>query len=175
MRGRRDIQQQHERAVVTDFLEWLRSRRSITFTNIAEPNPPEAIVRSARRTSWIEVVDAFWSQEWARDVYSHATPGENHVPVGPGPHAEPDANFASNFVKVLSKKLFKTSYLRTFKQYGPGYLLVNIEYPLFDRRAYRTARDRWADGRPWPENGCFKEVYIAFRSGTQRAFRKWSR
>src|SRR5262245_44696916 len=130
--GRREIQQQHERAVVVDFLEWFERRRSVAFPVVEEPNPPEAIIRSPRLTRWVEVVDAFWTKEWARDQYSYATPGETHVPVRRGPHAGPDADFANSFVESLSKKLAKASYVPGANKYGPGYLVVNVDYPLFD-------------------------------------------
>jgi hypothetical protein len=170
---RRSIQRQHERAVVADFLEWLRRRGRPNFVVVAEPRTPEAIIQSPRRKSWIEVVDAFWNPAWARDVYSYATPGEKHAAVGRGPHAAPDATFARNFSRAVSKKLSKTSYATTAKQYGPGYLLVNIEYPFFDVRAYRAARAEWRAGRPWPSQGCFREIYTAFRAGNRRIFRRW--
>lgn len=174
MNRRRDVQQRHERAVVANFLEWFEIRRRVAFRVIDEPNPPEAIIQSKRLTRWVEVVDAFWSKEWARDQYSYATPGEAHVPIGPGPHAGPDLNFANSFVASLSKKLEKTSYLPFAKKYGPGYLVVNVDYPLFDRRAHRTAKDLWAEGRPWPNRGCFREVFLRFRIFHGHAFQTWT-
>ena len=59
---RRSVKQQHERAVVQDFLAWWNARRGTQFKVIAEPNPPEAIIRSARATRWVEVTDAFWTE-----------------------------------------------------------------------------------------------------------------
>lgn len=174
MNRRREIQQQHERAVVSDFLRWFERRRKVAFRVIDEPNPPEAIIQSPRLTRWVEVVDAFWSKEWARDQYSYATPGEKHVSIGPGPHAGPDLNFAHSFVQSLSKKLAKSSYLAVAKKYGPGYLVVNVDYPLFDRRAHLTAKELWAKGQPWPDNGCFREVFLRIRVFRGYAFQTWS-
>src|SRR5258708_16690869 len=107
----REIQQRHERAVVSDFLRWFERRRKVAFRVVDEPNPPEAIIQSKRLTRWIEVVDAFWSEEWARDQYSYATPGEKHVSIGPGPHPGPDLNFANSFFESLSTKMVKSSSL----------------------------------------------------------------
>jgi len=59
MADRRSVQQQHERAIVQDFLAWLNARHGAQFKVIAEPNPPEAIVQSVRATRWVEVTDAF--------------------------------------------------------------------------------------------------------------------
>lgn len=173
MNRRRETQQQHERAVVAGFLRWLELRRKVAFRVIDEPNPPEAIIQSKRLTRWVEVVDAFWSKEWARDQYSFATLGEDHVSVGPGPHAGPDATFANSFVGTLSKKLTKSSYLPIAKKYGPGYLVVNVDYPLFDRRAHRKAKELWTQGRPWPDKGCFREVFLRIRMFQGYAFQTW--
>ena len=173
MNRRRKIQQQHERAVVTDFLDWFERRRKVSFRVIDEPNPPEAIIQSKRLTRWVEVVDAFWSKEWARDQYSFATPDEEHVSIGLGPHAGPDLTFANSFVEAVSKKLVKSSYLPVAKKYGPGYLLVNVDYPLFDRGAHNKAKDLWATGRPWSDNGCFREVFVRIRMFRGYAFQPW--
>ncbi len=108
-----------------------------------------------------------------RDQYSFATLGERHLSMRPGPHAEPDLTFANSFVSALSNKLAKTSYLAVAKQHGPGYLVVNIDYPLFDRRAHRRAKEAWAKGRPWPDSGCFKEVFLRMRSLDGYAFQRW--
>jgi hypothetical protein len=173
MAGRREIQQQHERAIVAGFLEWFTHRRNVSFRVIEEPNPPEAIIQSPRLTRWVEVVDAFWTREWARDQYSYATPGERHIPIGAGPHPGPDANFAYNFVEAVSKKLAKTSYLPALKKYGAGYLVVNVDYPHYDRRAHRTVEALWAKGRPWPNQGCFREVFLRIRMFRGYRFQGW--
>jgi hypothetical protein len=174
MNQRRTIQQQHERAIVNDFLKWLKSRRRLHFRVVKEPNPPEAIIQSPRLTRWVEVVDAFWTEQWARDQYSYATPGETHVSVGVGPHSQPDVKFATNFVRAVTQELVKTSYLPFAQEYGPGYLVVNIDYPLYDRRAHRKARDLWDRGKPWPDRECFREIVLRIRVFKGYRFQSWA-
>lgn len=173
MADRRPIKQQHERAVVRDFLDWLNVRRKTQFKVIEEPDPPEAIIRSVRTTCWIEVVDAFWSDEYAQDLTSFATPGEVHKPIRPGVYGSMDSTFARRFVKALAGKLRKRSYLPCFKQYGPGYLIISIQFPWFNADTIGEVKKLWLSGRPWPDQGYFKEVYIAFPSMNKRAFRQW--
>lgn len=170
---RRSVQQQHERAVVQDFLVWQNARRGTQFKVIAEPNPPEAIIRSVRITQWVEVTDAFWTDAWAQDLYSDATPGEVYRPVGPGPFAEMDGSLATHFVQVLVKKLKKTSYRRFFEEYGAGYLLVPINHPFFARRTVWEMKDLWRAKQPVENLGCFKEIYFAFQTIKGRVFRRW--
>ena len=164
MPGRRDTQQAHERAQVAAFVAWLNSRYRASYEVLAEPNPPEAIIRSSRTTRWVEVTDAFWSDEFARDEYSYATPGEKHKSIGNGPFVGPDAKFAARFVEVVQKKLEKESYLPSRDAYGPGFLVVPIMYPLFNSHSLRYMKEAWS--RTQIEDlGCFRSVYMSVQMG----------
>ena len=173
MANRRPVQEQHERAVVRDFVAWLNARRGTKFKVIAEPNPPEAIIQSVRATGWVEVTDAFWTGGYAQDLYSYATPGEEHKPVGPGPFAGMDGSFSRRFAQALANKLKKSSYLPFLEKYGQGYLLVPIHHPWFDGGTVQEMKDLWRTRQPVENLGCFKEVYITFSSLNCRAFRRW--
>ncbi|HRB77765.1 MAG TPA: hypothetical protein PLN59_07455 [Nitrosomonas sp.] len=50
MPRRRITQQAHERAQVGAFVAWLNTRYRSKFEVVAEPNPPDAIIRSGRTT-----------------------------------------------------------------------------------------------------------------------------
>jgi hypothetical protein len=132
---------------VAAFVAWLNSRYRARYEVVAEPNPPEAIIHSGRTNRWVEVTDTFWSDAFARDEYSYATPGEKHKPIGNGPFVGPDANFAARFVDVVRKKLEKKSYLPSTETYGPGYLLVPIMYPLFNSHSLRNMKEAWSHTR----------------------------
>jgi hypothetical protein len=164
MAGRRDIQQAHERAQVGAFVAWLNQRYGAKYEVVSEPNPPEAVICSGRITRWIEVTDAFWSDAFAQDEYSYATPGEDHKPIGNGPFLEPDAQFAARFVDVVRKKLEKRSYLPCKQAYGPGYLVVPIMYPLFNSHSLWYMKNAWS--RTQIEDlGCFRSVYMSVQMG----------
>lgn len=164
MNGRRAIQQAHERAQVEAFIAWLNSRYGARYEVVAEPNPPEAIIRSGRTTRWVEVTDAFWSDAFAKDEYSYATPGEKHKPIGNGPFVGPDAQFAARFVDVVQKKLEKTSYLPIVQAYGEGYLVVPIMYPLFNSNSLRYMKQAW-NRTPINDLGCFRSIYMSVQMG----------
>jgi hypothetical protein len=173
MVNRRPVQEQHERAVVRDFLVWLNARRGTYFKVIAEPTPPEAIIRSVRVTSWVEVTDAFWTDGYAKDLYSYATPSEEHKPVGPGPFVGMDESLARRFAQALANKLKKRSYLPFLEKYGQGYLLVPLHHPCFNGGTVQEMKNLWRARQPVENLGCFKEVYIAFSSLNRRTFRRW--
>jgi len=173
MANRRPIQIRHERAVIQNFLTWINSRRGTRFKIIEEPNPPDAIIKSVHSTRWVEVTDAFFSNSYARDLYSYATPGEEHKPIEPGPYYYPDASFVFRFVDVLSSKLKKQSYLPYLEKYGAGFLIVPIQYPLFDGQTINIMKKRWLSMQPVENLGCFKEVYITFSSLNRPTFLRW--
>lgn len=164
MSPRRAIQQEHERAHVKAFITWLNLRYGARYEVVAEPDPPEAIIRSGRTTRWVEVTDAFWSDAFAHDEYSYATPGEKHKPIDNGPFVEPDAQFAARFVDVVRKKLEKKSYLPSVQAYGPGYLVVPIMYPLFDSHSLWHMKQAWADTQI-NDLGCFRSIYMSVQMG----------
>ena len=164
MNRRRAIQQAHERAQVEAFITWLNSRYGARYEVVAEPNPPEAIIRSGRTTRWVEVTDAFWSDAFAQDEYSYATLGEKHKPIGNGPFVEPDAQFAARFVDAVRKKLEKTSYLPSVQAYGPGYLVVPIMYPLFNSHSLWYVKQAWARTRI-KDLGYFRSIYMSVQMG----------
>jgi hypothetical protein len=164
MSRRRGTQQAHERSQVAAFVAWLNSRYRGKFKVVDEPTSPEAIIRSGRTTRWVEVRDAFWSDGFARDEYSYATPGEKHKPIGSGPFLQPDAEFAARFVDVVRKKLKKKSYLSIRNTYGPGYLVVPIMYPLFNRDSLWVMKEAWSRTRI-EDLGCFRSVYMSLHMG----------
>ena len=129
MNKRRPVQDKHERFLVDAFIAWWASQTGENFRVISRPHPlpPEPVVQSDRRTTWIEVTDAFHSDEWAQDRYSGATPGETYKPMGPGPYVGMDAQSAARFAALLKKKLSKESYAVPYKKHGPGILLVGMQ------------------------------------------------
>lgn len=173
VQNRRSIQQSHERAVIRDFLAWFNRRRGTRFVPVAEPNPPDAIIRSTRTTRWIEVVDVFWSGAYARDLYSDATPGETHKPVRRGPYVDMDDQFAARFASALAKKLRKEAYEPFRNQYGPGYLVLCVHHPWFDGCTLERMKEHWLNVPDKVDLNCFREAFVAFYSLNRRRFRKW--
>jgi hypothetical protein len=119
---RRAVQEAHERFTVGLFLESFNRRYHSNFVVVEEPNPPEAIIQSGRTMRWVEVTTAFWNTDFAIDVYSYATKGEVHRPIGHGVFVGPDAEFSRNFVSVVKQKLEKSNYAKFRDLHGPGYL-----------------------------------------------------
>jgi hypothetical protein len=155
---RRSVQEAHERFTVRTFLDELNRRYRARYKVIAEPNPPEAIISTGRTTRWIEVTTAFMSTAFAKDLYSYATPGEVHQPLGDGVHVGPDARFSENFVSVVKQKLEKSNYESIRDRYGPGYLVVSIQYPLFGRWTAEFMQRAWSEATI-NDRGCFMSIY----------------
>lgn len=165
----------HERFLVDAFIAWWASQTGEQFAVDSRPHPlpPEAIVKSDRRTTWIEVTDAFHSDDWAQDQYSDATPEEEHKPMGPGPFVGMDAQHAKSFADLLKKKLSKDSYAKPCREHGPGILLVGMQSPWFDGETCEMMKEACRNTDWSTDRGYFSHVFISFRFMNQQEFEEW--
>lgn len=160
--ARSSIKQAHERHQVGLLIDALNTRHRSDFKVISEPEPPEAIIQSRSTTRWVEVVTAFWTDSFAQDLYSYATEGESHRSIGDGIFMNMTPEFAKKFVSVVQAKLQKTTYEQFRDRYGPGYLVVSIQFPFFGKDALDYIEKEW-----WQNSvhnlGCFRSIYITYR------------
>ena len=170
--SRRAIQEAHERFHVGLLLRRLKHNHRAEYTVLSEPNPPEAIITTGKRTSWVEVVTAFWNDAYAKDQYSYATPGERHVPVGEGVFMDMTPAFARNFTRAVQGKLSKESYLPFKDRYGPGYLVVAVQFPFFGRDAFDWIEKEWESSQ-FINLGCFRSIYLAVPHMNDYALIRW--
>ncbi len=175
MNKRHQVKDKHERFLIDAFISWWVSQTGEQFSVISRPHPkpPEAIVQSDRRTTWIEVTDAFYSDEWAQDLFSDATPNETHKPMVPGPFKNMDAKSAARFALLLKKKLSKVSYAEAREKYGPGILLVGMQSLWFDGVTCDLMREECKKTDWSTDRGHFSHVFICFRSLNELAFEEW--
>jgi len=173
MVDRHRTKKKHERAYVDIFISWFNHTYQTNFKVICEPDPPEAVLLSGKTITWMEVTTAFWCSDYARDLYSYATPGEKYKPVDKSePHQNMDIEFSKNFVDVVKKKLEKDRYIETKELLGPGYLIVAIMHPLFDKQTINYMEDAWSR-RIINDLGCFKSIYIIFTEWDKKIVLMW--
>lgn len=165
--------EKHERFQVGLLIDQLNYRHRSTFKVVDEPDPPEAIIQSGQTTRWVEVVTAYWTEAYARNLNSYATPGETHVPVGNGPYMDMDEIFASNFVTAVQSKVEKQGYAPFQNKYGPGYLVVSIQHPFLDAQSFHCIREEWLR-REIHDLGCFRSIYVTFRSTKGYRVIRWT-
>lgn len=170
--ARQDVKTKHERFVVNDFLQKLNHRQHCDYRVIAEPNPPEAIIQSKRRTSWVEVTCAFWTDAWAKDKYSAATEGEPYTPVPEGGYANMTAIFSNRFAEVVRKKLEKPTYEAARDEHGPGYLVVSIQNPFFGKSDLPHMQRALA-ALDVKDLGCFRSIYLHYQVFDFYVLAKW--
>lgn len=160
--NRRITQEAHERFNVSTFLDEINRRHRASYCVVEKPNPPEAIVQSKGKTSWVEVTSAFMNRSFAEEVWSHATPGEKPRPMSNAVVVGPDAQFAANFAETVRKKLEKRSYEPFRDRYGPGYLVVSVQYPLYGKDTPMFMESAWR-GIQVEDRGCFRSIYLVVR------------
>ena len=155
------IKKKHERYQVGLLIKELNRRHRSAFEVVDMQDPPDAIIRSGRTIRWVEVVTAYWSDAYARDLNSYATPSERHMPVGSGTFMNMDDQFASKFIAVLKSKLEKDEYVPFREKYGSGYLVVSIQHPFLDAQTFECIREEWLRVKV-DDQGCFRSVYVTF-------------
>lgn len=161
MNQRRRVQELHERFNVNLFLREFNARYHADFVVVEEPNPPEAIIRSKHATRWVEVTTAYLNKAYAIDLNTYAVRGEKHIPSEQGAFVDQDQQFAKQFVRVVAKKLLKSTYEPFFKEYGKGYLVVSIKDPFFGQSTLSAIQQFW-DASQVPDKGFFKSIYIVY-------------
>lgn len=174
-KNRQEVQKAHERFTIDLFLEWFNRWHSSQFKVIAEPDPPDAVIKSGKITRWVEVTAAFGSDAFARDLSSYATEGEVHKSIPDGAvSVNPTAVFVQRFVTLLAQKLEKSSYVRCRDIYGPGYLVISIQYPFFGKDVVARLGRAW-DKSEVVDRGCFRSVYFAHRVfGGEYRITRWA-
>lgn len=160
--NRRTTQEAHERFNVSTFVDEINRRHRASYRVIEEPNPPEAIIQSKGKTSWVEVASAYMNRSFAEEVWSHATQGENPRPMPSEVIVGADAQFAANFAETVKKKLEKKSYEPFRDRYGLGYLVVSVQYPLYGIDTPRSMQRAW-QGTRVEDRGCFRSIYLVVR------------
>jgi len=167
------VKQAHERAQVNLLTNMLNNRYGSSYEVILEPEPPEAIIKSNRTISWVEVVTAYLNNEFARDINSSVTEGETHHSISGTLIVGPDAQFCQNFTASVRAKLEKKTYEKFRDQYGPGYLVVSIQNPFFDDETLSMINQYWSSLQV-ADLGCFRSVYLTYRVTHGYRIRRWT-
>ena len=168
---------------MAQFLDFYNETNGTHFAVDSEPDPPEAIIRDGDEFSWLEVATCYWRpdpafsdsadvnsaqdhkvNEYARDLYSFATPGETYMPVKFQAHMGLDDRFADEFSYILKNKLSKSSYAPFRERYGSGILLISVEHPFYDVDDDTTIEFISADRLGISSLGYFGRVFILRRS-----------
>jgi len=171
MNGRRPIKQKHEICVINDFILWNQKQTGELFELISRPDPPDAVVRSNQRTTWIEVTDAFYSEGWARDKCTYATPGENHQEMASGPYMGMDEQLINQFLEIVMQKLSKGSYSDASTKYGPGILIVGLDSPWSDEQTTEMIIEACKSKElKEVDKGYFSQVFFFYRNFSDTVF-----
>lgn len=169
---RHAVKQAHERYQVGLLLKALNHRYRSRYVVTSEPEPPEAIIKSSRTTRWVEVVTAYMNADFAKDLNSFATEGETHHSISGQLIVGPDEEFSRNFVSVVRAKLEKKTYEEFRDRYGPGYLLVSIQYPLFGADTLLSIAEHWHAANI-NDLQCFKSIYLTYRIENGYRVKRW--
>ena len=170
---RHAVKQAHERYQVRLLLQTLNARHRSSYEVISEPEPPDAVIKSKRTVSWVEVVTVYLNTDFAKDVNSFATEGEAHHSTSGKLIVAPDEQFSQNFVSVVRAKLEKKTYEKYRDLFGPGYLIVSIQNPFFGDDLFLMIGEHWQRSRI-NDLGCFRSIYLTYRQELGYRVRRWT-
>ncbi len=160
---RRDINREHETAVIDAAVRAHNTRTATSFEVEARPDPPDAILFDGTMRTWIEHTDAFYPG-WARDLTSFAARDRKHHPLHRGIHVDMDARFAMEFCRVVQQKLENRSYAKVVAELGPGILVVGLESPWLAEDTIETINDHWRQLGSPDLSSVFAYVYLGYRA-----------
>lgn len=158
---RRDIKEEHENSVLNSFIKHCK-QKNIVVKVIDKPEPPDTVVDINGKKTWIEITDAFFSNELAESITTHIADDKTHKPVPKEKRfcIEPDEQFSSILESVIVKKYDKGSIGSVYKQYGSGILLVGIINPFSDsKELINTEKQRILEAIKSKEKR-FNEIYL---------------
>ncbi|HDL9484052.1 TPA: hypothetical protein PX784_003701 [Vibrio cholerae] len=154
---RRDVKDKHEESVLASFESYL-AQNGVTLQVINRPDPPDAIVEINGVRSWVEITDAFTSDEVARSVTSAAAEDVPHWACDKTVVLNPDESFECIFRNVIAKKINNKQIQIVSSEYGKGILLVGVYSVFHDesdmQHLVNVARQVLA------ENTIFDDVYL---------------
>ena len=174
MPNRAQVKSAHELAVLSAGLAEHNRIHNLKLSVIYQPDPPDAILSDGSITTWMELTDAFFSPEWARDLSSYAA-DEQHKPMKKGHYMGMDAQLASAFCEIVVQKSQKSSYKPFITQYGPGILVVGLESPWLSDETIDEIDSEWANRGNPDISATFSHVYIGYRNASGNHAFKWPR
>lgn len=174
MSNRAVVQNAHEDAVLAAALAEHNYGLGAALEVVSRPDPPDAVLSDGVRTTWLELTDAFFSDEWARDIVGYAA-GEPHRPMRQGVYADMDAQLARRFCDIVLQKAAKASYRPFVQQHGPGILVVGLESPWADAEdTVASINEEWAARGNPNISDIFEFVYLGFRDDAGNHAVRWS-
>ena len=174
MSNRKDIKNQHESYVITEFVKHLTNTTGKEYRLISRPEPPDAILQCDDLMLWVEVADIFRNPDEAHEIYSLVTPDEDKYTHREHPIMEPDKRLACKLLDVLMKKVSKKSYEETTNLYRRGILILNENDPLFSASTLHEIEDLIKDAKTDLDiqSKYFNSVYLSYRNLRSLVFQK---
>lgn len=175
MPSRATIQDAHELAVLNATLAEHNRLHNLSLKVLSRPDPPDAILSDGQTTTWLEITDAFFSREWARDVSSYAAAEKpaDHIPMRRSEHIGMDEQLATTVCELILQKAAKPSYAPFVAAHGPGILVVGLESPWLDDETIVEISRKWAAlGKP-DISDTFSHVYLGYRNAGGNQAMAW--
>lgn len=124
---RSEVKEVHENSVLEAFKNLSESNNNV-IKILSKPEPPDAVITINGVETWIEITDAFISEEYARSLTSSVAEDKEWIKSKKGLIFVDDFN---EILKgVIQKKYDKTSIQQVYSERGAGILIVGCFSPF---------------------------------------------
>lgn len=182
---RHSAKKQHEESILNEALTLLNGSRGTSYNIIDRPDPPDGIASDGKNQLWIEIVDAYRSEDEAREQWTYALSNEKPDWQYGSLVTDPDRRSANSIIVNKLKKFAKSTYETWAQKLGLGVLIVCEQDSLFSETTLLRLQEIIDDPsyqeflkREYPKPH-FKEVYLQFRlscwkkNGLVRIYPSW--
>lgn len=128
---RREAKEVHEKTILGSFKTML-AKEGHVLSILGHPDPPDAIVEIDGIKSWIEITEAMFNKDYARNITFLPADDAAHVHSDKNLLGESEETFEQNVIKVVAKKYEKSSIRSIYNTNGSGILLVGLFSPFVD-------------------------------------------
>jgi len=167
----REIQSAHEQSVLESFNKYL-GNQGISLVIVERPDPPDAIVKIDNANCWVEITDAFQSEDWAKSITSYAADDKTHQAYQRSVMYEPDSEACEKVKEVILKKYDKNSMNRLLNQHGQGILLVGAYTPLTSPKEIIEQGSQFILEEISRKAPVFKSIYLYRNTSIGHSFAK---
>lgn len=136
------------------FKQWFFEQIKICYVITDGPDPPDFLLDSSTRKTWLEVTDIYLNDDQAEFLNSKR---QSYSFDG-----SPDDEPALRLLSQLNRKLSKISYQPIFEQRGKGILLLTCKDIMFDEVNLARVHESFPFS-PFEDQGFFERAYFAYR------------
>jgi hypothetical protein len=152
----------YERKIAQRFVDLLNQQQGTQYALSDGSNPPDFLLDSPNKSSWLEVTDIYMNQEQAK--FENCPSKMSHSFFGD------ISDTAVRLTCQLDRKLAKESYAKIVRERGKGMLLLTCQDWAFDSVNLAQVDELLSTFNPTADQKSFEIAYFEYRLDGQRVY-----